>query len=186
MSSGQKLKEELKSLFEAMLYFGVWIGALVLVKSLILEEYQITFTGGSAAFVGVLVLAKVVLILEHVSLGAWVSRQPAWLGVLLRTILYVVGVFVVMILEKAFEGRHEHGGFGNALAVIFEHVDMPHIWANTICISGALLGYNILAVIRRHIGTGELLKYLQLPLPDESEPGSTTDKTYSDKGYLET
>ena len=173
MSKGQKLKEELRSLFEAMLYFGLWVGALLLVKSLILKDYQITFSGGSAALVGVLVLAKVVLILEHVSLGAWVRQQPAWLGVLLRTALYVAGVFVVMILEKAFEGRHEYGGFGNAVTAIFEHADMPHIWVNTICMTGALLGYNILAVIRRHLGTGGLLKFFQLPLPDESNPGAT-------------
>lgn len=175
MSIGQKLKDELKSLFEAMLYFGIWIGALLLVKTLILKEYQITFSDGSAAFVGVLVLAKVVLVLEHVSLGAWVRRQPAWLSVLLRTILYVAGVFMVMILEKAFEGRHEHGGFGKALTMIFEHVDMPHILANTICVAGALLGYNILALIRRHLGAGELLRFFQMPLPDESKAGSTKD-----------
>jgi len=175
MGVGQKLSEELRSLFEAVLYFGVWIGALLLVKSLILKEYQITFSGGSAAFVGVLVLAKVVLILEHVSLGAWVRRQPAWLDVILRTILYVAGVFVVMILEKAFEGRHEYGGFGNAVTAIFEHADMPHILVNTICVAGALLGYNILAVIRRYLGTGELLRFFQSPLPDESKAGSTTD-----------
>jgi len=168
MSIGRKLKQELTSLFEAMLYFGLWIGALLLVKSLILKEYQISFSGGSAAFVGVLVLAKVVLILEHVSLGAWVRRQPAWLDVMLRTILYVAGVFVVMILEKAFEGRHEHGGFGNALATIFGHADMPHIWANTICVAGALLGYNIITVVRRHLGSGGLIQFLRLPLPEES------------------
>ena len=84
-------------------------------------------------------------------------------------LLFVVGVFVVMILEKAFEGRHEHGGFGNALAAIFEHADMPHIWANTICISGALLWYNILAVIRRHLGKGELVRFFKLPLPENTK-----------------
>lgn len=175
MSTRQRLKNELRSLLEAMLYFGMWVGGLLLVKSLILDEYHISFNGWSAALVGVLVLAKVVLILEHVPLGAWVRKQPAWCDVLLRTVLYVVGVFVVMILEKAFEGRHEQGGFGSALAGIFEHADMPHIWANTICISGALLGYNILAVIRRHLGAGGLLRLLRVPLPDDGTSGASAD-----------
>jgi hypothetical protein len=179
MSMGQKLKHELRSLCEATLYFGLWVFGLIIVKILILEEYHITFTGWSAALIGVLVLAKVVLILEHVSLGAWVRRQPAWLDVLLRTILYVAGVFVVMILEKSFEGRHEHGGFGNALAEIFQHIDMPHIWANTICIAGALLGYNILAVIRQHLGTGGLFEFFRLPLPDTSEQATSTKSRQS-------
>jgi len=170
----QKLNDEIKAMLEAMIYFGVWIGGLMLVKSLVLDEYHIAFTDWSAAIVGVLVLAKVVLILEHVSLGAWVRKKPAWINVLLRTLLYVAGVFVVLILEKAFEGRHEQGGFGNALTAMFEHADMPHIWANTICISGALMGYNIIAVIRRHLGTGGLIMFFQLPLPDESESNTTT------------
>jgi len=177
MSIVQRLKEELRSLCEATLYFGVWVFGLLLVKILILDEYQITFTSWSAAFVGVLVLAKVVLILEHVTLGAWVRKQPAWLNVLLRTVLYVAGVFVVLILEKAFEGRHEHGGFSKALTAMFEHADMPHIWANTICMSGALLGYNIITVIRMHLGNGALVRFFRLPLPDESESYTTTSRS---------
>ena len=173
MSAGKKLKHELGSLLEAMLYFAVWLFGLMLVKVLILDEYQNTVTSWSAAFVGVLVLAKVVLILEHVPLGVWISSQPAWFNVLIRTILYVAGVFVVMILEKAFEGRHEYGGFGKALTAIFEHADMPHILANTVCITGALLGYNILTVIRRHLGKGELVKFFQMPLPEESKQDTT-------------
>jgi len=172
MSARQKLKEELRSLLEASLYFGVWVFGLLLVKVLILEEYRITFTGWTSALVGVLVLAKVVLILEHVSLGAWVRNKPAWIDVLLRTIMYVAGVFVVMILEKAFEGRHEYGGFDNSLARIFEHADMPHILVNTICMSGALLGYNMLAVMRRHLGTGGLVKLFLMPVPDEIQASS--------------
>jgi len=175
MSIRQKLKEELWSLLEATLYFGFWIFSLLLVKILILEEYRITFNDWSAALIGVLVLAKVVLILEHVSLGAWVRRQPVWIDVLLRTSLYVAGVFVVMILEKAFEGRHEHGGFGNALVGILEHADMPHIWVNTICMTGALLGYNILTVIRSHFGAGGLVKLFLVPLVGETHTSDAND-----------
>ena len=168
MNLGQKLKDEIRSLLEAMLYFAVWVFGLLLVKNLVLAEYQITFTGWSKAFVGVLILAKVVLILEHVSLGAWVRKRPAWLNVLLRTVLYTVGVFVVMLLEKAFEGRHEHGGLAAALAAVFQHADMPHIWANTICLSGALLVYNALAVIQQNIGERGLLRIFMSPIPKES------------------
>ena len=175
MSIRKKIKEELWSLLEATLYFGFWIFSLLLVKVLILEEYQITFAGWSTALIGVLVLAKVVLILEHVPLGSWVRRQPAWLDVLLRTSLYVAGVFVVMIAEKAFEGRHEHGGFVNALAGVLKHADMPHLWANTICMTGALFGYNHLAVIRSHFGAGGLVKLFLVPVAGETHTSDAND-----------
>ncbi len=39
MSASEKLANELKALAIASLYFGVWIGVLVLLKKLILSDY---------------------------------------------------------------------------------------------------------------------------------------------------
>jgi hypothetical protein len=163
----EKLKHELESMALAVLYFGVWISALVIFKKLILAQYQIEFNGLSAAFVGTLVLAKVVLVLEHVPLGAWVRAMPAWVEVMMRTVLYAFGLLVVLLLEKAFELRHEYGGFVHSLRLVFYHTEVHHVWVNTICLSGALLGYNMLSVIRRHLGKGGLLRLFLSPLPEE-------------------
>jgi hypothetical protein len=54
------------------LFFAAWLGMFMGLKILILEGYQIRFGSASAVLIGALVLAKVVLILEHVPLGAWV------------------------------------------------------------------------------------------------------------------
>jgi hypothetical protein len=167
MAAHQKLKHELEELGLAGLYFFLWIGLLVAIKKLVLAEYQIEFTGLSAALIGALVLAKVVLILEHVPLGPLTRNRPAWVEVVVRTVLYTAGVVVVLLLEKGFEGRHEYGGFIAALKSLFQGADIDHVWANAICISGALLGYNALSVIRRHLGDGGLLAIFREPLPDE-------------------
>lgn len=90
---------------------------------LFLEDSAIEFQGVSAAVVVTLVLAKVVLILEHFSLGGSLCRQPVWVETVLRTVLDCAGVFVVVLLEKAFEGRHEYGGFGSSLSEVFQHAD---------------------------------------------------------------
>ena len=151
-------------------YFGAWIGVLLIVKKLLLAEYRIQFHGFSLAVVGALVLAKVVLVLEHVPLGRWVRSQPAWIDVILRSALYCLGVLVVLLVEKGFEGRHDHGGFGPSLASVFQRVDIYHVWLNTICLSGALLGYNLLWVVRRHLGEGGLLRLFRSPVPETTEP----------------
>ena len=168
MSIMQKVKDEIRSVALATLYFAAWIGVLALLKTLILAEYRIEFHGLSLALVGALVLAKVVLVLEHVPLGAWIRTRPALLDVILRTALYALGVFVVLLLEKALEGRHEHGGFGPSLIALFQHAEVYHVWANVICLSGALLGYNVLSVLRRHLGEGAFIRLFLKPLPDES------------------
>ena len=169
MTLQQELRNEIKTMALAALYFGVWIGVLVLLKRLMLAEYRIQFHGLSMALIGALVLAKVVLVLEHVPLGKWVRAQPALVDVILRTALYAFGVLVVLLLEKGFEGRHDHGGFGPSLISLFQHEDVYHVWVNTICLSGALLGYNVLSVVRRQLGEGGLIRLLMSPLPDESK-----------------
>jgi len=142
---------------------------LMVLKKLILAEYQIQFHGLSMALIGTLVLAKVVIVLEHLPLERWVRERPAWLAVLMRTATYSFGVLLVLLLEKGFEGRHEHGGFGPSLISLFRHRDVYHVWANAICLSGALLGYNVLFVVRRWLGKGGLIRLFMSPLPEESD-----------------
>jgi hypothetical protein len=168
MGFRQRLKKEIRAVVLATLYFATWIGVLMVLKVLILEEYYIEFHEWSLVLVGALVLAKVVLVLEHVPLGAWVRTRPAWVDVILRTALYALGVLVVLLLEKAFEGRHEHGGFGPSLIALFQHADVHHVLANTICLTGALLGYNALSVVRRHLGEGGLIRLFLSPVPEGS------------------
>lgn len=169
MSIAQKIKHEIASVISLTFYFGCWLGALLLLKYLVLAEYQIAFYDFSIALVGALVLAKVVLVLEHISLGAWVRAQPAWVDVVLRAALYSFGVFVVLLLEKAFEGRHEYGGFGASLGAVFQHADANHVWLTTMCLSAALLSYNMLSLIRKRLGKGALLRMFITPLAEKTE-----------------
>ena len=161
----EKFKHEMKAVGLAALYFACWIAALIVLKQLILAEYHIEFHGMSKALVGALVLSKVVLVLEHIPLGAWVRARPAWVDIMLRTALYAFGVLVVLLLEKAFEGRHEYGGFGPSLIAVFQHVDIYHVWTNVICLSGALLVYNALSVLRMNLGERGLLRLFLTPVP---------------------
>ena len=172
MSITQKLKHEIAAVITLTLYFGCWLGILVLLKYLLLAEYHIAFSGLSVALVGALVLAKVVLVLDHGSLGAWVRAQPAWVDVVLRTAMYAFGVFVLLLLEKAFEGRHEHDSFGASLVAVFQQANAIHVWLNTLCLSAALLSYNMLSVVRRRLGKGALLRMFLTPLPKDSGANS--------------
>ena len=92
MSIQEKLKHELKAVILVTLFFAAWLGVFMAFKVIILEDYQIRFDSVSrCVLIGALVLAKVVLILEHVSLGAWLRNQPVLVNVILRTLLYAVG-----------------------------------------------------------------------------------------------
>jgi hypothetical protein len=167
MGIKQKLLDEIRAVGIAALYFGCWIGALLLFKSLVLAEYKIAFYGWTKAVVGALVLSKVVLVFEQIPLGAWVRARPAWVDLILRTAMYTLGVAAVLILEKGLEGRQEYGGFVPALRYLFQHEDVHHLWVNTFCLSGALLGYNAMSIVKRHLGEGGLFRIFFSPLPKQ-------------------
>jgi hypothetical protein len=157
MSWKVKLKNELKSIGIASLYFLFWFCILMLIKVLLLQEYHIRFYGISTAVVAALVVAKVILVMEHIPLGSWIQKQPAYVDVILRTIL------------KAFEGRDEYGGFWSSLEQVFNHADFYHVWIATICVTLALLSFNLLSLFRNHLGKGGLLRMLLLPPPEKEK-----------------
>lgn len=167
----KKIEQELKAIGVLALYFSVWAGFLVALKKLILAEYHIAYTGLSMALVGVLVLSKVVLLMEHVSLGAWVRRQPVIVDVFLRTLLYSAGVALVLILEKTIDGRHEYGGVFNAAVALFKKEGIQHVLANIICVSAALVVYNALNAVREHLGGGGLRRVFLSPRSSVETPG---------------
>jgi hypothetical protein len=141
---------------------------MVLLKGLVLAEYQIEFHGLSLALIGALIVAKVILVMDSVPLGAPTRYWPGWLHVAVRTALYAFGVVVVLLLEKAFEARHEPDGVVSSLIRMIRHQDIHHIWATTIGVTGALLVFNAVSVVRRFLGTHALLRMFMSPLPEES------------------
>jgi hypothetical protein len=169
MSFRDKLKHEIQSVLVATLYFAVCFLGMVLVKTLILAEYHIEFSGMLEALIGAAVVGKVVLVLEHVSLGSWVRSHPAWVDVVLRTLLYTMAVFVVLLCEQAFREYRAHDDFGAFVARLFENKNAHHVLAKTLCVGWALLVFNGLTVIRRRLGRAGLLRLFTSPLPAESK-----------------
>src|SRR5207344_1001849 len=103
---------------------------LMFLKMMILTEYKVEFTGISMALIGALILAKVVLIIDLIPLSKWTRKRPAVYFMFFRTLFNIIAVFILLLLEKAFEERHEYGGFGSALSQVFQQRDISHVWAN--------------------------------------------------------
>jgi hypothetical protein len=164
MTLAERAKNEIRELGLIALCFAGWFLALMTLKRLVLAEYQIQAGGLAFALIGALVVAKVVAILEHVSLGVWLRRLPAVVDVAVGTLLYTGGVALVLWLEKAFDLRHEAGGFGAAFASAFAHRDANHVWAAAIGVGLGLLGFDAFSLVRKHLGEGGLRRLFATPL----------------------
>lgn len=167
MSFKEKFIHEVKALFWTSVYFLFWFGTLILLKNLLLKEYQIAFFGFSMVVVGALIAAKVVLIFENIPIGSWTKNKPAIFEIILRTLLYMAGAIVVLVLEKSFEARHEYGGIFNAMKALSGETEIYHIIVNVIGVFGAFFGFNLWSVLNKHLGGIGLLKILSIPVPDK-------------------
>jgi hypothetical protein len=157
------IAEEVRSLLAATLYFAVCFVLIMVLKQLLLAQYGIQFSGITTALLVALVTAKVVIVLQKVPLSHLYDGQPAIVDLCARTLLYTFATLLALLLEKAFESRAEHGGFLTAVAVVFEHRDMPQVWATTIWVGLAFTAYNAFGILRREIGAKELKRVFFAP-----------------------
>jgi hypothetical protein len=165
MSFLNKAFEEIKSIMRTAAYFAIVFILMMVMKSLNLREYNIEFSGMSQAIIGALIMAKVIILMELISLGKWVQKQPPVVDVILRTLLYTLGVLIVIVLEKAFEKRHEVHGFGNAISSVIYHRDIYHVWATTIGAAASIFIYNAFSIVQRKLGKHGLTRlFFSTPL----------------------
>jgi len=161
----KKILKEIKIIARTASYFAIVFILMMVMKTLDLRDYNIEFNGISQALLGALIMSKVIILMEYISLGRWVQRQPAIVDVTLRTILYTAGVLIVIVLEKAFEKRHEAGGFVNAISYVLSNRDIYHVWATTIGSAASIFVYNAFSVVQRVMGKNGLAKlFFSTPL----------------------
>jgi len=169
----QRLKDELRIVLLTTTYFACWVGWLSIIKHLLLADYTVAIYGWTTAIVGTLLLSKVVLVLERVPLGRRIRAGPPWIEVLLRTALYMLGVFAALVVEAGVRGWREHGGFIPAVTAALAEREARHMTVNALAIGASLLVYNAIAVIRRRLGRGALIRMFLRPSAESEPPRST-------------
>jgi hypothetical protein len=157
------LVHEIRAILTAMLFFLTCFAVVVVLKELMVEQYDLTAATSVRVVMLALVTAKVVVLFERVSLG----RRIGAVEVVLRTALYSLAAFLLLLLEHGISERKEAGGFFAALGKAFQHPDMPIIWATLICVTLAFFVWTAFAVLRRSIGRDRILAaYLSAPSPE--------------------
>lgn len=161
----EKIIKEIRIILRTTGYFATVFILMMVMKTLDLKDYNIEFAGLGQALIGALIMAKVILLMEMITLGKWVQDQPPIVDILLRTLLYSAGVAIVVLLEKAFEVRHEVQGFWNAILHVFGNRDIYHVWATTIGAAASIFVYNAFSIIQLTMGRRALAKlYFHTPL----------------------
>jgi hypothetical protein len=112
----RRLGHELRALALAAAYFGLWFLAALTILDLLLEDYDVDPPGLSRALVFAFVTAKVVVTFDRLPL----AHLPGLAEVALRSTLYTLAAFWLLVLEKTVETRAAAGGLAPAFRGVFD------------------------------------------------------------------
>jgi hypothetical protein len=149
MSLHTAVKHELKQVGLVTLYFLFCFAIVLTLKKLFLAEHQMA--------VSALIAGKVVVVLDHTSLGTrFDSSQCPGLAALYKTLVYTAIAFLIVSAEKVFHAYRESGALARAVAEVWEHRNWSVILAKVLCVGFAFAGYHLFVATDRRLGKGTL------------------------------
>jgi hypothetical protein len=159
-----RIRHELREVGLVTVYFLFCFGTILILKKLFLADYHVKFYALSAAVVGALVAAKVVVVLDHTGAGTrFDTRGSLAASAAYKTLVYGVAAFVVLWAEQLFHAYRETGGLGTAVLEVWAHRDRNVILAKLICVALTFFGYHLFTGIDRRLGEGTLRRMLWEP-----------------------
>jgi hypothetical protein len=149
---GEKLKHELRELIPVTLFFFGTFQLLALTQALMLRQFGIHVPAFLTATVMALVVAKVVLILDHFPLVNRFSDKPLAYSVVWKTAIYFIASLVVRYIEHLIHFWRQTGTFAEANRRLFDEIVWPHFWGVQLWLLILLLVYCTFRELVRTLG----------------------------------
>jgi hypothetical protein len=155
---GHKLKHELQQLIPVTLFFFVAFQLLAFTETMMLEQYGIRVSVFLAAAVAALVVAKVVLIADHLPLINRFPEKPLIYNVVWKTVIYFAASLAVRYLEHLIDFWRHAANFAEANRHLFDQIVWPHFWAVQLWLLVLLLVYCALRELVRALGRDRIIR----------------------------
>lgn len=141
-----KIKHEGKEVGLVTLYFFFCFGVMLTLKKLLLAGYQVDVEVVSTAAISALIIAKIVIILDHTAAGnRFDSHYPLWLAAMYKTLVYLCIAFIVFFLEKLLHAYRETGLLNQAVSEVWKQKDWNVMLMKLLCIGLTFLAYHLYA-----------------------------------------
>src|SRR3954470_6688417 len=105
------LRQEVREIFPIWLFFFLFFALLAITRSALLGEYDIKPGQPSEYFIGSLIMAKVVVLVDALLKKKWLRNRPLIVATLWNTLLYFAAALIVHHLEQVWTFvRHDQIG----------------------------------------------------------------------------
>ena len=149
-------KRELKEILAIASFFFVIIVLFLFMKKSLLDEYNIDFYILGTALVGSLIIAKVVLIFDLLTLSKRMDHFPNIVRVFFRSSIYLLGFIIFTLIEGFIKGLIDKESFSQAFISAIHELGKSSFITSMISVFIAFLFFNTFWVIRAKYGPKEL------------------------------
>lgn len=153
------MRKEVREALPALAFFLVTFHMISVTKAVILDDYRITGASATVATVGALIVAKVILLLEHLPVSRLFLGRPlgnvAW-----KTALFAAVATLFRVVEEMVPLVAKHGGVGGAAKRLLSEVSWAHFWVVEMWLLSLLFLYTLASALVRVIGAGNLREML--------------------------
>jgi hypothetical protein len=123
------IKNEFLDILAPALFFFVAFNVIIITKKLMLEQYDIRFSGFAAATFGALIVAKAVLVADNIPLINKYPNKPLIYNVVWKTLIYVLVATVVRFLEFELPLWWKYRSLSVATEHLWQELIWPQVWA---------------------------------------------------------
>lgn len=150
------LKREFFEVLPPTIFFFVAFHVITITNALTLKRYGITVESFATATVAALVVAKVLLIADHLPFVNKFPHKPLLHNTVWKTGIYLVAALVVRYAEHLIPFWSAKGSFAAGNEAMFEEVVWSNFWAVQIWLAVLLFVYTGFRELARAIGTAEV------------------------------
>ena len=155
------LREEARRTRPVFIFFFTLL--VLLIVKLTLAQYSIDVSAVSRALLGAVMAAKVVLIFENTPLS-WLFRQlPRIVDIVLKSLLYGIGVILLGFLERIVECERHAASFLLGLQAAAHTLNLHRLLAVEMGVTIVFAGYFTFAEMNKVMGEGALREFFFKP-----------------------
>jgi len=160
-----KIKHEIISVIPPTIFFFVSFQIIAFTRALMLRHYGIEVNTFVAATIAALVVAKVVLVADHIPFVNKFPEKPLIYNVVWKTVIYVVASLFVHYLEHLIPLWWRIGDFREANGDLWREIVWPHFWAIQLWLTVLIFIYCASRELIRIIGRERIMQiYFGHPL----------------------
>ncbi len=146
------LKHEIVEVIPPTIFFFVAFHVIAVTRALMLEEYGITVASFTAATIGALIVAKVILLADLLPFVNRYPDKPLIYNVAWKTLIYVLAALLVRYVEHLISFARQHDNLLEANRHLLAELVWPHFWAVQIWLVLLLFLYCAFREIIRLVG----------------------------------